>query len=121
MAARILAPEEWGRVDGLDISALLPFFKPENVHLVVVEKEGEVVATWAAMRQVTFEGLWVHPEHRRGKVIPQLLRTTFDAAKPWANSYGVTWSKDEAVSRQIRKLGGQRFDAETFFLATGGA
>jgi GNAT superfamily N-acetyltransferase len=121
MTIRVLPAEEWGRLEGQDVAGLLPLYKPENVRVVVVEREGEIIAVWAALRQVTFEGLWVHPEHRTRGVIMGVLEAGLDAAKPWANAYGVTWSKDPKISRQIKHLGGRQFEAETYFLPMGGA
>jgi len=117
MRVRVLKEKEWPELGDLDMAAILPFVKPENIRIVVVESdEGQIVATWAAIRQVEFEGIWIHPEHRNAGVIRGLLQATKEAAKEWANSYGVTWSKDPVLSRQIERMGGKRFEAETYFL-----
>ncbi len=44
MRTRILKPEEWGRLDGRDLGALLPFVEPQNIAVIVVEDAGEIVA-----------------------------------------------------------------------------
>src|SRR6185436_14646951 len=53
--ARILSSQEWGLLERTELPPLLPYINPENAAMVVVEEEGRVVASLAALRATHLE------------------------------------------------------------------
>ena len=122
--ARILSPEEWPRMEDRDISALLPFIEPENIHLVVVEDEsGQIVASVGVLQTTHFEGLWIAPEHRgNAGVFRSLIRKAYSIPRGrnehWA--FGGAKSDDERMKSLCRKLGGTQMPIEFFAISVEG-
>jgi GNAT superfamily N-acetyltransferase len=84
MKSRILPPNEWHRLDGNEqLGNVWPFLRPDDTRIVVVEDEGEIVATWAVVRVVHVEGVWVKPEYRRRslRLVRQLFQSMYEAAR----------------------------------------
>lgn len=81
MTTRVLPPSEWGRLAGRDIALLLPYMHPEDTDVVVVEKDGAIVACLGAFRMTHLEGVWIDPEHVNAGVARSLLNTTLALAK----------------------------------------
>lgn len=55
ISARVLPPEEWGRLNDPHLQAL----PPEHSMIVVVERGGEIVAQLACFTTVNMHGLWL--------------------------------------------------------------
>lgn len=117
MNSRILPPEEWPRLAGTEAEAVWPTLDPEHARVVVVEDEGEIVATWTVMRIVHVECLWVKPSHRGVfGVTKRLLRGMRDAASAWGARNVVTGSASAHVTDLIRRFGGMPMPCESFVL-----
>ena len=122
MKARILPPEEWGRVES-DLSQLLPFTHPRNVAVVVVEDDaGEIVASCAALQITHFEGLWIKPEERSNAgVIRSLIRLLYAVpqarGEKWA--LGGASDTDEKMKTLCHRLGGHEWPVRFFTIPVG--
>ena len=109
MNARILKPEEWGRLEGSGLPPLLAYAHPRNVAVVAVEDSGGELAACMSVLQVShFEGVWVDPKHRGNPgVMRPLLRQAW--AIPAANgeqwAIGAAAVGDEQMLGFLRRLG----------------
>lgn len=101
MTTRILPANEWHRLSETQLPALLPYVRPEDAQIVVVELEGRIVGCIAVLRVVHFEGFWVAPEHRgRVGVMRGLLDAMFATARRWAPA----WAMAGAASDDMRHI-----------------
>jgi GNAT superfamily N-acetyltransferase len=120
MRARILSPEEWQRMEGPQIPPLIPYVSPENIHVLVVEDKGRIVACLTVLQATHFEGLWIDPEHRNAGVSRSLLTL----ATALAEARGEKWVFGGADSEQMRgflgRLGAKQVPMELYALWIGG-
>jgi hypothetical protein len=125
MNARILPVEEWSRLDGTDLSALLPYVEPQNVAVVVVEDDaGAIVASVSAIRVTHLEGLWISPEARgNAGVFRALIRLAFAIpearGESWA--FGGAADADDRMDSLCRRLGGRPLPVKFYAMPTGGS
>lgn len=123
MSARLLEPNEWGRVPAGSLPTMLPDLSPENCSIVVVEDSGgEIVAALGVLRVLQFEGLWVAPAHRNAGVERALLREAVGVAR------GISPSKwafcalaDESMEKRVSRLGGQKMPLSLWTMPLEGA
>lgn len=77
MIARVLDAAEWPRLQETGLNwALWRTLDPETMQVVVVEKDGAILACWATMACRHVEGFWVHPDHRRRAGVVRRLAWT---------------------------------------------
>lgn len=107
MTTRVLPQAEWGRLEGRDIAKLLPFVSPDDVDVVVVEKDGAIIANWSVVKMTHLEGIEIDPDHRNPGVVRSLLGATMAVAK--ARSRGAVWTaaQSDEVAAMIERIGGQ--------------
>lgn len=123
MRARILRPEEWGRINSPELPALLSFVDPGNVAVVVVEDDaGEIVASCSALQTTHFEGLWIEPKHRgNAAVVRQMIRQLYAVPR----SRGEKWAfatadvACEQMDSVCRRLGGHPMPVKFFVMPLG--
>ena len=102
MTTRVLPPEEWEKLAGTELDAARPFLNPAETLVLVVEEDGQIVGSWAAMRHVHLEGVWVHPDHRgRGAVAAHLLKAMGAAV---AATFGVSVAWTAAENEDVAHL-----------------
>lgn len=101
MTSRVLPPEEWPRLVGTEAEALWPTLDPEYSRIVVVERDGEIVACHVLMNVLHVECLWIHPESR-GKA--SVGRRLWHAVQDEARATGVRAVMTHADSDQVRGL-----------------
>lgn len=117
MNARILPVEEWDRLEGGEAGDARHAFNPDETQVIVVEDGDRIVGTWAVMRVVHVECLWVAPEHRGAfGVAKRLLKAMRDVAGAWGARYVLTGSISPHVTDLIRRFGGIPAPYETFIL-----
>lgn len=123
MRTRILPPDEWPRLKGTEAEKVWPRFDPSNTRVLVVEDEaGEIVATWALLRVVHAECIWVAPKHRGAfKVARRLLRGLREIAAEWGAKRVLTGSVSPEVTALIEKVGGKPMPCDLFVLPVDGA
>lgn len=123
MKAKILEPEEWGRINAPDLPELLQFVEPQNIAVVVVEDDyGEIVASVAALRVTHFEGLWIDPSYRgNAGVFRSLIREAYSVPRSrdekWV--FGGAGTGDEQMVTLCRRLGGRPLPVEFFAMPVG--
>jgi hypothetical protein len=101
---RILPRDEWALLDGTDIAKALPYHNPEDVQVVVVERESQIVGAWAVLRVVQLEGVWIAPEYRKkGSVAKRLLDRTMAVARSLAPHFVFTGAQDAEVAHLLTK------------------
>jgi hypothetical protein len=108
--ARILRPDEWPKVEHLDLSMLVSRCSPENVAIVVVEDEaGEIVGCMGVLQITHLEGVWVKPELRRGIILRPLLRMAMALARTRGEVFvfGGAADGDDRMDGLIRRLEGR--------------
>lgn len=121
--ARVLPPEEWDRVNSPGLPELLPYVRPDNIAIVVVEKDDEIVGIICALRATHLETMWVRPDCRRNPgVIRALMRTAF--AVPLAR--GEEWviggadTDNHLMDSFCTRLGGRELKQKFYVLPAGG-
>lgn len=122
MIARILAPEEWSKLEHLDLAGLLPYTEPQNIAICVVEDEGgKVIACLAALQVTHLEGVWIAPEHRRrGGVLRSLLRQAFALPAARKEQWAFGTAATEEMTTYLARLGGVQIPVTLHALPVGG-
>lgn len=118
MIARVLEPEEWGRLGEGQIPPLFPYVEPRNIAVVVVEDEGKIVATMTVLQATHIEGTWIDGEHKH--VARSLLRLATTVAKAGGARWAFTGACDDKVRRIIERLGGRLIPMDTWVMPLGG-
>jgi GNAT superfamily N-acetyltransferase len=122
VTTRTLPREEWGRLGETAIPSVLPFVRPDDIEVVVVEHADRIVGAWSVIRIVHLEGVWIAPEYRgKGTVAGRLLKATLDVARRWAGQWVLTGSDSEHVRQLIEKhLGGVRIPMDVYAVSLEG-
>jgi len=123
MRARILKPEEWGRVNSPALPALLPYVEPQNIAIVVVEDDGgEIVASVTAMHVTHFEELWIDPKHRGNPGIGRaLIRQAYAIPRVRGERFvfGGAENGDDRMDSLCRRLGGHPLPVQFYSMPVG--
>jgi len=122
MTARLLNPDEWQRVAGEGIAALLPYTEPQNIAIVAVEEDGEIVASVAVLRVSHFEGLWIKPEYRgNAGVFRALIRKAYEVPRSRGEQWvvGAAEHGDARMHKLCGRLGGRQLPVEMFAMPVG--
>lgn len=119
MIARILGPEEWADSKTPAVP-LLKYTDPRNAALVVVEREGVIVASVAALQVTHFEGFWVDEKHRGN---PGIMRAMLRQATALAKARGESWimagAADDRMSEFCTRLGGVKLHTDLYAMWVG--
>jgi hypothetical protein len=115
MIARVLPESEWHRLEVTGLGNILPDFRPEDVRPVVVEKDGEIVATGMVIRTVHFECLWVKPGSHAG-IVRALMRALWSVGKQWGKLAIAQSCRPNVTAILSRMKGNHPLKAETFVL-----
>lgn len=99
MNLRELPRADWAtKLAGLDVAPLAEALPPDSRLIVVEDALGQVVGTWAVIRWVHVEGLWIEPSHRKhGRVGAYLLKGMREAAQAWGATSVITGCVDDEV------------------------
>lgn len=114
MIARVLPREEWDRLSVNGLVPIFPDFRDEDSKPVVVEKDGEIVASCVVVRTVHLESLWVKPGSGAG-TIRNLMRKTTETARRWGR-LAFAQSCRENVRDILNRLGCKKLSVETYLL-----
>lgn len=99
---RLLPRDDWPtRLLGTSLETLWPQLLQTESAIVVVERDGAIVACWALLKVWHVEGLWVAPSQRGNPVVAKRLLIGMRRA---ARAVGVTQVFTAAVSRNVRRL-----------------
>ena len=108
---RILPPDEWHRLAGLDAGTLvndvLPADNRDDIEVLVVEREGAIVACWVLMRVLHAECVYIAPAQRcgRGGVVLRLLRGMKARVRALGRRTFVTAPETDQVRGLLDRLG----------------
>lgn len=98
---RILPVDEWNKLSVIDTS----LYDEELANIMVIERDGEIVAHWALMPIYHAEGLWVKEGFRKNPVIIKKLLAGMKAMVENVNTpYIVTMTQDKEVAKLLDKL-----------------
>lgn len=123
MKARILQPEEWGKINAPAIPETLIYTEPKEIAVIVVEDDdGKVVASICAMRVTHLEGLWIAPEYRKHPgVFRALKRLTYAVPRVrgerWV--FGGAADGDELMASICERLGGKMMPLKFYAMPVG--
>lgn len=114
---RVLPIEEWDRIKDLEISSLLPYARPEDVQIVVVEDGDAIVGCWGVFRITHVEGLWIDPAYRlKASVARRLLLMTKDVARAWRARWVMTGARDDTVRALLATYGALPLDMDAYVM-----
>ena len=117
MKARILPRDEWDKIDGMPISELLEFCRPEDVRIVVIETDsGEIAATTTMLRMTHMEGTWVSARHRNAGTVRALLRGAAHASKDWSPHWLVTGADSEQMREILSRMDAIKVPLEPYVI-----
>lgn len=111
--------DQWHRMERTDIPPLTGI-SPRDTSVVVVERDGKIVATLSVVRMTHLEGLWVDPAYKNAGVCRSLLRLSAGIAGVWDNEWVLAGAADERMRDILTRLGGVKVDMETYMLSLGG-
>jgi hypothetical protein len=119
--ARVLPAAEYGRLDALTgLPPFAPFFRPEDLEVLVVEDEGRIVASVAVMRVTHYEGWWIAPEYRgNAGLVRRLMKRAVTVARKWSDGWVWAFADTPLMNDLLARLGGNRLPVETFVLSLG--
>lgn len=114
---RVLDQDDWHELVGTDLEPILATLPADTRIVVVSTDDGAIVGTWAVIRYVHVEGLWIAPEHRkRGRVGMLLLAGMRTLARAWGTKVVLTGALSEDVRDLIIHQGGQPLPGEHFVM-----
>ncbi len=105
MTDRILPPEDWHRLHGMDLANVLQYLPPAETTVIVVEDDaGAIVGCWATFRVHHAEGVWIAPEHRgKTSVARRLWRRMRAVVTERGASSVITAAMDPAMDALLKK------------------
>lgn len=117
MRTRVLPREEWHRLGETEMFQFLPYSRPEDVEIVVVEDGEQIVARVAVVRAVFLEGFRVASSHRGNaglwRGLMAMLRNT---AKRW-NEHWAFGVVDTAEMKDIlERVDGRKLEAAAVYV-----
>lgn len=120
MTSRVLPQAEWDRLAGTEVAPIVAGLDPENTQVLVIEQDGQIVGTWAIVRLVHVECVWVHPDHRgKASVAARLLAGMRVLARRWGATGVWTGAVSPDVEALIEKLGGLPVPGAQFVIPLG--
>jgi hypothetical protein len=120
MMTRILDASEWDRLGQSGLLTLLPYVDPRDARVVVVEENGEILASLAVLRMAHFEGLWIEPSHRGNAGVGRaLIRAAFHVAHEWGD-WAIGCAATGTMQDVMVRLGGAKIPVDTYALHLGG-
>ena len=115
--ARILPPEEWPRLAGTEADTVWHRLDPVNTRVVVVERDGQIVGTWLALRAVHVECLWIDHAHRHVSGISRrLLMAMRRVVQDWGASAVLTHALTNEVRGLIQHAGGTEVPGREYII-----
>jgi len=117
MRTRILPPSEWAQLNN---SELMRYVNPDNVSVIIVEKEGEILASVMVLKVTHFEQLWIKPEERgNAGVFRALIRQAYASARANGERFVLADAADDRMDSICRRLGGKDLSRTFFALPVG--
>lgn len=99
---------------------LFPFFQPGDLKVVVVEKDGAIVARLSYMRAPMLEGFWIEPTQRgNAGVFRALLKGICTVMREDGYGWAYAQAAEPHVADLIERAGGRKMPVDTYVLAVG--
>lgn len=115
MTSRVLPPIEWPRLAGTDLGPVLESLTPETAEIVVVERDGAIVACWAVLTVTHLEGLWIDPACRgTASAARRLLNRTVETLLRRNVARVLTAASSDRVRALLTHIGATKIPAEMF-------
>lgn len=115
LAARELPREEWARLDATYLAPLRPYL-PDTARVLVVERDGAIVAGWSLSQLWHAEGIFTTDPHAFGLLLK--------AMRALADSLGVsgviTGSETDAVHDMLLRRGATELPGRHYLLPVEG-
>lgn len=113
---RALPREEWARLEHTELGPALDLLPPSTI-ILVAERHGAIVGTWAAIRYLHVEGLWIAPAYRKsGAVLVPLGKAMYDLAVSLGESAVLTAAIDPAVENLLDRQGATELPGKHYVL-----
>ena len=117
---RELPAHEWERLRGTELETLWPKLTPSTDRVIVVERDGEIVACWALMQMLHVEGLWITPGERKQAVVARRLwRAMRAAVADYHAAYVWTGADTDEIREMITTAGGTKVPFDSYVLPMG--
>jgi hypothetical protein len=118
--ARVLPPNEWQKIRGTELPAVIDDAPTDDVEVIVVEDDaGELVAGVSRVRITHLEGLWVRPDYRgNAGVWRRLIQVALKTPSRWNDSWVMAGSASDQMRRLLNRLGGVTVPMDTYLLKT---
>ena len=116
MEARILAPDEWVKLE-TGFEPLGTTLRPEDSQVIVIEEDGKIIASVGTFRVTHFESLWIHPDYRgNAGVARRLMKQAIIAAKKWTDQWVWGCSGTDHMNDVLIRMGGIKMPVDTFVI-----
>ena len=116
MTTRILPYSEWPRLIGTEAEAVWPHLDPLKSHVVVLEKDGEIIGCQILMSVLHAECMWTHPNHRTANVTRALWAATQAEARRMGARSLATAANDARMTRLLAYVGATKLDGEHYVI-----
>lgn len=101
MTVRSLPADEWHRLAETEARDVWPKLDPMYAKVIVVENDGQIIASHVLVPVWHLECLWVHPDHRRrAGVLRRLWRGVVETLR----GMGIPAVATAACSDDVRRL-----------------
>lgn len=101
LETRVLPPDEWGRLVGMECETVVPHLRPGRDQVVVVERDGVIVGSWVLLWVLHAECVWVAPAVRGSRGV---VRRLLEGMRAAARSLGVARVATAAQSDDVRRI-----------------
>lgn len=118
VVGRELPAEEYPRLAGMPLGQALPH--PDSSAVAVVEVDGRIVATWAAMTTIHLDGCYIEPEYRGHPAVTKALITAlFTLLTSRGVPAALTITQSPEVDALIARLGATPIPGQLWLLPIG--
>lgn len=105
MTRRLLPKDEWGKLAGTELEAVVPHL-PDHARVLVVEDGEQIVGCWAFVSLVHAEGVWTASEHRgKSSVARHLLMGMRETVREMGAQGVITAATSDTVRGFLSVLG----------------
>lgn len=106
LTTRVLPTEEWGRLRDLPPFVALGGLPDPSASVQVVEDaDGQILASWVAVRFTHLEGVWIDPDYQHSRVPLLLLQSMIETLKAAGVQVAFTLAPDADVQALAEHAG----------------
>lgn len=122
MITRFLERDEYDRLLGTELESVITLV-PTDTKVIIVEEYtgGRIIGCWGMPRYRHVEGLWIHPDYRRGGGVGRhLVRAMRAEAERAGDPVVLTAALTSEVADWCVAVGGVELPGRHFILPIGG-